>query len=128
MRVLVCGGRDYANTGHVWNELDAVHAATPITLIIEGGAHGVDDMAVRWAVLHDVPGRTFWAEWGSYGRGAGPRRNAQMLKEGRPDLVLAFAGGRGTQNMMDQAEAAGVRVVRIPPALQAGVGPPEHET
>jgi UDP-N-acetylmuramoylalanine-D-glutamate ligase len=33
-----------------------------------------------------------------------------MLKEGRPDLVVAFPGGKGTANMVAQARAAGIRV------------------
>jgi len=34
-----------------------------------------------------------------------------MLKDGRPDIVLAFPGGTGTADMMRRARAAGVRVV-----------------
>jgi hypothetical protein len=33
-----------------------------------------------------------------------------MLDEGKPDLVLAFPGGRGTRNMVGQAKRAGVPV------------------
>ena len=33
-----------------------------------------------------------------------------MLAEGKPDLVVAFPGGAGTANMIEQARAAGVRV------------------
>jgi hypothetical protein len=36
-----------------------------------------------------------------------------MLDEGKPDLVLAFPGGRGTANMMRQARERGVRVVEV---------------
>jgi ABC-type Fe3+-hydroxamate transport system substrate-binding protein len=32
---------------------------------------------------------------------------------GKPDLVVAFPGGRGTANMIEQAEQAGVPVRRI---------------
>jgi hypothetical protein len=34
-----------------------------------------------------------------------------MLDEFRPDVVLAFPGGRGTADMVHRAIAAGVRVV-----------------
>jgi hypothetical protein len=33
-----------------------------------------------------------------------------MLDEGKPDLVLAFPGGRGTRNMVGQAKRRGVPV------------------
>ena len=47
----------------------------------------------------------FKADWDKFGRAAGPIRNAQMLREGKPDLVVAFPGGRGTANMVAQAKA-----------------------
>ena len=53
----------------------------------------------------------FDADWQKYGRAAGPIRNKQMLDEGSPDLVIAFAGGRGTENMVKQSEAKKVPVV-----------------
>jgi len=34
-----------------------------------------------------------------------------MLDEGKPDLVVAFDGGRGTANMVKQAKAAGIQVL-----------------
>ncbi|HEY4372533.1 MAG TPA: hypothetical protein VGN52_11470 [Burkholderiales bacterium] len=33
-----------------------------------------------------------------------------MLVEGKPDIVVAFAGGKGTKNMMAQTREAGVRL------------------
>jgi ABC-type Fe3+-hydroxamate transport system substrate-binding protein len=36
-----------------------------------------------------------------------------MLNEGKPDLVIAFPGGKGTQMMINLAESAGIPVVKI---------------
>ena len=36
-----------------------------------------------------------------------------MLDEGKPDLVIAFPGGRGTADMVRKANRAGVKVVEI---------------
>lgn len=36
-----------------------------------------------------------------------------MLEFGRPDLVVAFPGGRGTEDMVTKAERAGIRVLRV---------------
>ena len=44
--------------------------------------------------------------------GAGPRRNRRMLEAERPDLVLAFPGGRDTASCVRIAEELGIRVVR----------------
>ena len=40
-------------------------------------------------------------------------RNRRMLIEGKPDLVLAFPGGKGTANMVEISRKAGVKVVEI---------------
>lgn len=39
-------------------------------------------------------------------------RNQWMLEFGQPELVVAFGGGRGTQNMVDSATNAGIKVIR----------------
>lgn len=112
MIALVCGGRSYWNTERVWLTLDALRASYGIMGIIHGAAPGADTLAMRWASSRGVPQLAFAADW-SQGRKAGPERNARMLREGKPGLVIAFPGGRGTENMVRQAEAAGVRVIRV---------------
>lgn len=108
MRVLVCGGRDYRNPQAVYSALDALDG---VTCIIEGGAQGADCYAAEWADKTGTPHMQFNADWKAYRRAAGPIRNKRMLDEGKPDLVLAFPGGRGTANMISQAQKAGVKVI-----------------
>jgi len=113
MRVLVCGGRDY-------NDGPAVSAAmAPIAyrveVLIEGGAVGADRQGKMWAMRRDIPVETFAADWKRYGNRAGPIRNQRMLDEGKPDLVVAFPGGRGTADMVRRAKAAGVEVREVFP-------------
>lgn len=110
MRVLVCGGRNYNDRRSVYAFMDAHHAEQPIKLLIAGGARGADNLAADWAVYRQVPKRIFPAQWEQYGKRAGPMRNQQMLEEGKPDLVIAFPGGRGTADMIRRATAAGVPV------------------
>lgn len=113
MRVLVCGGRDFTDREYVYETLDAMHAKTPISCIIHGDAKGADRLGKAWAISRDVPEWGFPAEWKRYGRGAGPIRNAQMLRMGKPDLIVAFPGGSGTGNMVGLAIHAGIRVELI---------------
>ena len=120
MRVLVCGGRKYTNREHIHNTLCDIDAERgPITRVIHGGATGADDEAMIWTCLMaSIPGRDikhipFVAEWHKHGRAAGPIRNKRMLDEGKPDLVVAFPGGKGTANMVKIAESAGVEVIKI---------------
>lgn len=110
MRVLVCGGRDYTNGRRLRFFLDMLEE--PISVLIEGGARGADRLAKEWAEDRQVPVETYPADWDRHGRSAGYIRNQQMLKEGKPDLVVAFPGGRGTANMVALAQKAGVRVVQ----------------
>lgn len=116
MRVLVCGGRDYSDWGRVQVVLNKLHEANIIDVVIEGGARGADRMAREWARLvagADV--ETYEAEWVHFGKMAGGIRNQRMLDEGKPDVVIAFPGGRGTANMVRQARKAGVEVIEIAP-------------
>ena len=108
MRVIVCGGRDYDNEAFVFECLDQL----PIEAIIQGGARGADTLALRWGKQRLPPDcrLEFLAKWDKYGRGAGHIRNQQMLDEGKPDLVVAFSGGKGTENMVSRARKAGVPV------------------
>lgn len=111
MRVLVCGGRDYDNRDHVFHTLDTL--SPPVTRLIVGDARGADHLAYIWACRRDRAPERYTAEWDRYGPRAGPIRNQRMLDEGKPELVLAFPGGRGTADMMRRAKAAGVPVREI---------------
>jgi hypothetical protein len=95
--------------------LDAALRSGPVT-IIQGGARGADKLAREWAEDRGVGCVTFRADWEKHGPSAGPIRNGQMLSEGKPNLVLAFPGGRGTADMVQRAHAASVLVVKYPPS------------
>jgi hypothetical protein len=112
-RVLVCGGRDYADRDRLFATLDRIHAERAITLVIHGGARGADRLSGEWATARLCECISYPAQWEIYGPRAGPMRNQQMLDEGRPDLVVVFPGGRGTANMLRKAQLAGVEVVIV---------------
>lgn len=109
MRVLVCGGREFSDALMLGEHLDAFHRSNPITVIIHGDARGADTLAAQWARAHGIEVVAFPANWNLHGKSAGPIRNRQMLDEGKPDMVVAFPGGAGTANMVDQSRKAGVR-------------------
>src|SRR5690348_9731855 len=110
MRVLVCGGRNYNDHVRVSAVLDKLHSEAGIDVLIEGGAYGADHCAGSWADDRAVTRETFQADWEALGTFAGPMRNKAMLDEGKPDLVIAFPGGRGTADMVRKARRAGVEV------------------
>lgn len=110
MRVLICGGREFQDVTWLWSVMDELHAKTPISEVIAGGAPGADTLGAEWAQERGIPCRVFMADWDAHGRAAGPIRNQRMLDEGRPELVIAFPGGRGTADMVRRAREAGVTV------------------
>jgi len=112
MRVLVCGGRDFQNAAWLNRTLDSIHAETPVSELMQGGAKGADTLARDWAASKGITRWVCRADWERDGKAAGPIRNQRML-EWRPDLVIAFPGGRGTADMVRRAKAAGVRVVEV---------------
>jgi len=111
MRVLVTGGRDYNDAAVVQRTLEALrpHPA----FVIQGGALGADLLARGWAKPSGVAVLNYPADWQTYGRRAGPLRNQRMIDEGKPDLVVAFPGGRGTADMVKRARNAGIPVREV---------------
>lgn len=133
MRVLVFGGRDYKKHRVVRRTLSAIHAETPITKIIEGGAPGADRFGRFWAKYRGIEIETYEADWFNmqaaivvprrnrfgdiYNAAAGNLRNMKMLKESEPDMAVEFPGGKGTADMrrLVQKEIGrrGLRYLRI---------------
>lgn len=112
MRILVCGGRNYWKPSNINRALAHLHATRGITVLIHGAAPGADKLADDWAAEVGVHRLPFPADWERHGKAAGPIRNAQMLRIGRPQAVVAFPGGTGTLDMIQQAQAAGLPVWR----------------
>lgn len=111
-RILVTGGRAYANKPRVWQILDAAVIRLDLGFLIQGGATGADALAKEWALERNILCAQYDADW-SMGAKAGPMRNARMITEGKPDYVIAFPGGNGTADCVRQAIAAGVKVFRV---------------
>lgn len=112
-RVLVCGGRDFHDLDLVFMVLDTAHAANPIIDLIHGAAQGADMLAHEWAYQRNVRMHPYRADWKTHGKAAGPLRNQRMLDEGKPHLVIAFPGNKGTSDMVRRAMAAKIPVVQV---------------
>src|ERR1700744_5243367 len=117
-RVLVTGGRFYKDCRHVFEELEDLLATYGEIHVVHGACctkespqslRGADRWAQEWAQVNQMPYTGIPARWMQYGKAAGAMRNRQMAKL-RIDLVLAFPGGTGTSNMVDEATQAGIRV------------------
>jgi len=111
MRVIVCGGRHYRDRAAVFCALDRLHRERGLTFLAEGACPtGADKWAREWRKSRGVDGESFEADWTRYGKAAGPIRNGEMLHDVGPAGVIAFPGGRGTADMVERADAAGLKV------------------
>jgi hypothetical protein len=133
-RVLVFGGRKFADRKMLYRALDVVHARRKITCIVEGEASGADKMARQWAEDTGVEFDPYPAGWDNIDRpGAAVRRNSrgklydalaghvrneQMLRVGRPNFAVACPGGTGTLDMTKRCLEFGI----TPASLAALVG------
>ena len=114
-RELVCGGRAFDDWRAVHRALNEINGSVGVTAVIHGGCSGADRRAGEWAREWGVVEVAVLPDWKARGRAAGPIRNALMLRDGKPDMVLAFPGGRGTADMVAKARKAGVPVVEGKP-------------
>ncbi len=122
-RYLFCGDRNHNDPYvirllmaglHMWGKI----AREPIT-IIHGGARGADIEAASAAAefASNIKVEEYPAQWDKHGKGAGHRRNQQMLDEGNPSIVFAFhdhlSQSKGTKDMVRRAHARGIPVYVI---------------
>lgn len=134
MKVLVCGGRTYENEKKVNETLDLIHFLVGISVVVHGDAGkfydapdyayvpdaelpgwwaGADKLAAHWAHVQGVAEKFYKPNWKEYGRKAGPFRNQTMLDTEKPDVVIAFPGGKGTADMVKRAKVGGYKVFEV---------------
>ena len=76
-------------------------------------ASGADRLGERFAKANNCELLVFPADWNKFGKAAGFIRNQQMIDEGKPDLVVALPGGRGTADMVRRAKKHGIEVAEV---------------
>ena len=111
MRVAVIGSRT-ADERTVTQIRD--HLPPYTTMIISGGAKGVDQAAITVAKEQGIPFREILPDYAAYGKRAPLVRNNRIIDEA--DMVLAFWDGlsKGTQYVIAECLKKGKRVVYIP--------------
>jgi hypothetical protein len=108
MKIIATGGRAYKDAAYVNTVLSEIRP----TIICIGDARGLDKLVLEWAKAHSCPVKIYKAEWDKYGLAAGPLRNKKMIEENRDaEKLIAFPGGLGTKNCIQQASRAGIAIV-----------------
>lgn len=139
MIVLVCGGRNYSDRVRLFKVLDEAHDATPFSLLVHGASGrrradgtivcGADLLAGEWAEKRSIDVSVHPVLWSDlsrpgavirrrddgteYDAAAGALRNQRMIDVESPELVLAFPGHLGTEDVVKRAIRAGIHVERV---------------
>jgi hypothetical protein len=111
VKVIIAGSRSI-------NDFSIVEEAIrdsqfPITEVVSGGARGVDKLGEEWADKNMVPIKKFPAQWGKYGKSAGPIRNREMAEYADALISIWDGNSRGTMSMVREAKRAGLRTFCI---------------
>lgn len=109
MRTIIAGSRAIHNydllKGYV------AKAKVDVSVIISGGATGVDNLAIRYAKEHNIPCEIYIPNWQTYGRGAGFIRNQKMANKAEALIAIWDGMSRGTSHMINIARGMNLMVV-----------------
>ncbi len=111
MRLIIAGGRHLDDVTLIRSALSRAHSLRPVTVLIHGGNGALGIIAEDWARemrLHVV---RYPANWREFGKRAEAIRNAFMLEDSRPDMLLALPGGNDTADLIANATRLGLPVI-----------------
>lgn len=117
-RVIIAGCRIFTDYDLLCKKCDRMlsqKVKTHKVIVMSAHATAADALGERYAKERGFILETYPAEWGKYGKKAGPKRNLRMAEAA--NAIVAFWDGesRGTKNIIDLANMKGipVKVVRI---------------
>lgn len=107
MKVAIVGSRNYGDLSKV---REFVMGLPGDTIVVSGGAQGVDSVAERAARSRGLQVVIFAADWKQYGKKAGLRRNYDIVQEA--EWIYAFWDGisTGTAHTIKVAREQGKEV------------------
>lgn len=117
IRLVIAGGRDFNNYQTVADNashlLDKLKVNPDEVILICGMAPGADTLGLTWAQNHGIKVESYPADWGLYGKSAGPIRNREMAQVATHLLAFWDGESKGTKNMIEMAHLHGVQTIII---------------
>lgn len=114
MKLAIVGTRNPGVSYKEWESLLLSKVETlDVSLIVSGGAMGIDAFAERWAESNSINTKIFKPDYKSYGKAAPLVRNKKIVEE--CDKVVAFPSeeSRGTYHTLDYARKLRKRITII---------------
>ena len=110
--LIISGGRNWTPFKGSDKIVDRIVKEHGITCILNGGATGADEWAIRYAEASGLDCIVFKAAWNTLGLAAGPMRNRELALDCDPstDGIILFKGGKGTASMKREAIRAGLPI------------------
>lgn len=114
-KVIVAGSREFND----YKLLEArlihfFHGKTPSEVeIVSGGARGADKLGERFAKETGCKLTIMNADWDTYGKSAGYRRNAEMAKYAEACVIFWDGVSKGTKHMIELAKRENLDLVII---------------
>lgn len=114
MKIAIVGSRHCEAKEQVFHFVAGLAQRDASTVILSGGAPGVDTWAEQAAKEYGLQTEIYKADWDTHGKSAGFIRNTTIVAEA--DKVVAFWDGksRGTLDTINKAKKAGLSVYIIP--------------
>lgn len=109
MNILIAGSRNYPKEHEVREYVQGIAKGN---VILAGGARGVDRWAEDEARKQGLEVKVYPAQWERYGRGAGYRRNAEMVRDA-DKLVAFWNGSKGTAHTIRLAVEKGIAILLV---------------
>jgi hypothetical protein len=108
MRTIIAGSRDLNSYTLVANAVQ--ESGIEPTVVLSGGARGIDSQAEKWASRRGIPVEYYPAMWKLWGNSAGPRRNVEMAANADALIAVWDGSSRGTKHMIETALSKGLTV------------------
>lgn len=109
IKFILTGGRDYEDWDKIKRVLKRIvgHSFVAVGDCPTGLDWFVRDFLLKYQI------KVYVADWTKHGRPAGPIRNKEMVLANPGAIVIAFPGGRGTEDCVANGRREGNIVLRV---------------
>ena len=107
MRTIIAGSRGVTDPEVVFEAVR--QSGIKPSVVISGGARGVDRLGEIWAETYRLPFERYPAQWKLDGKSAGYKRNEIMAYVADALIAVWDGKSRGTKHMIDTAQRIGLQ-------------------